>query len=220
MSGFTTYVTVNVIILLALDTIKDMGENITELEMQQTNKQKIRSLNTRKIYCGDISMRLDRFELNKKVIEKEIVEHFPSVGVIPVLDNYDLVFVTQYRHAIGKTMLEIPAGKIESGETSKQAAHREMSEEIGYTGTLTPLFQWYLAPGYSTEVMQIFIATNLKKLRTRGKLDEDEDITIKRMKLITAIQKCISGDIEDCKSVAAVLTYARLSRSKYYLKIS
>ncbi|HKG30057.1 MAG TPA: NUDIX hydrolase [Nitrososphaeraceae archaeon] len=208
------------IILLASDTIRDMGKNITELEMQQTNKQKIRSLSTKKVYRGDISMRIDRFELGKKVVEKEIVEHPLSVGIIPVLDNYNLIFVTQYRHAIEKTVLEIPAGKIEKGETPKQAAHREMSEEIGYTGTLAPLLRWYLAPGYSTEVMQIFIATNLKKLRERRNLDEDENITIKRMKLITAVQKCISGDIEDCKTVAAVLTYARLSRSKYYLKIS
>jgi ADP-ribose pyrophosphatase len=197
-----------------------MERNITELEVQRTIKQKIRSLDTKKVYCGDISMRLDRYELNKNVIDKEIVEHSPSIGIIPVLDNNTLIFVTQYRHAVGKTLLEIPAGKIEKGETPRQAAHREMSEEIGYTGTLAPLFRWYLAPGYSTEVMQIFIATNLKKLRTRGKLDEDEDITIKKMKLITAIQKCINGGIEDCKTVSAVLTYAMISQSKKTQEIS
>lgn len=196
-----------------------MERNITELEVQRTIKQKIKSLNTKKVYCGDISMRLDRYEVNKNVVEKEIVEHSPSIGVIPVLDH-TLVFVTQYRHAVGKTLLEIPAGKIEKGETPRQAAHREMSEEIGYTGTLAPLFQWYLAPGYSTEVMQIFIATNLKKLRTRGKLDEDEDITIKKMKLITAIQKCINGGIEDCKTVSAVLTYAWYHNQKITQEIS
>jgi ADP-ribose pyrophosphatase len=188
--------------------------------VQRTIKQKIRSLNTKKVYSGDISMRLDRYELNKNVIDKEIVEHSPSIGIIPVLDNYTLIFVTQYRHAVGKTLLEIPAGKIEKGETPRQAAHREMSEEIGFTGTLAPLFQWYLAPGYSTEVMQIFIATNLKKLRTRGKLDEDEDITIKKMKLITAIQKCINGGIEDCKTVSAVLTYAWYHNQKITQEIS
>jgi ADP-ribose pyrophosphatase len=192
------------------DTIKDRAKH-NRIKVQRTIKQKIRSLNTKKVYCGDISMRLDRYELNKNVVDKEIVEHSPSIGVIPVLDNQTLIFVTQYRHAVGKTLLEIPAGKIEKGETPKQAAHREMSEEIGYTGTLAPLLQWYLAPGYSTEVMQIFIATNLKKLRIRGKLDEDEDITIKKMKLITAIQKCINGGIEDCKTVSAVLTYAMVS---------
>jgi ADP-ribose pyrophosphatase len=127
--------------------------------------------------------------------------------------------VTQYRHATGKTILEIPAGKIEKGETPKQAALREMAEEIGYTGNLEPLSQWYLAPGYSTEVMQIFIATNLKKLKTRGKLDADENISIKRMKLNTAISKCISGGVEDCKTVAALLSYARkVSGFNYIVK--
>jgi ADP-ribose pyrophosphatase len=171
--------------------------------------QKARTLSSKKVYCGSISMRLDRVKSKKRVLEKEIVEHSPSVGIIPVLDNCKLVFVSQYRHAIGKILLEIPAGKIEIGETPKQAAHREMSEEIGYTGTLAPLLQWYLAPGYSTEFMQIFIATNLKRLRRRGKLDEDESIKIKNMKLITAIKKCINGDIEDCKTIAAVFAYAR-----------
>jgi ADP-ribose pyrophosphatase len=86
-----------------------------------------------------------------------------------------------------------------------------MTEEISYTGKLAPLLRWYLAPGYCTEVMQIFIATRLKKLKARGKLDEDENITIKHMKLITAIKKCISGEIVDCKTVAALLTYAKIS---------
>jgi ADP-ribose pyrophosphatase len=178
--------------------------------MQKT-KRKAKLLCSKKIYSGDISIRLDQFELDKKKVEIEIVEHSPSVGIIPIADKYNIIFVTQYRHATGKTILEIPAGKIEKGETPKQAALREMTEEISYTGKLAPLLRWYLAPGYCTEIMQIFIATRLKKLKARGKLDEDENITIKRMKLITAIKKCISGEIVDCKTVAALLTYAKIS---------
>jgi ADP-ribose pyrophosphatase len=186
--------------------------------MQKT-KRKAKLLCSKKIYSGDISIRLDQFELDKKKVEIEIVEHSPSVGIIPIADKYNIIFVTQYRHATGKTILEIPAGKIEKGETPKQAALREMAEEIGYTGNLEPLSQWYLAPGYSTEVMQIFIATNLKKLKTRGKLDADENISIKRMKLNTAISKCISGGVEDCKTVAALLSYARkVSGFNYIVK--
>jgi ADP-ribose pyrophosphatase len=188
-----------------------MNEKLTILEMQKINKQKVKLLSTKKLYAGDISIRLDRFELNKRIVEKEIVEHSPSVGIIPVFDDHNIILVTQYRPATKKTILEIPAGKIEKGETPKQAALREMTEEISYTGKLAPLLQWYLAPGYCTEVMQIFIATRLKKLKARGKLDEDENITIKRMKLITAIKKCISGEIVDCKTVAALLTYAKIS---------
>ena len=116
--------------------------------MQKTNKQKIRLLGSNKIYRGNISVRIDRFQLDKKMIKKEIIEHLPSVGIIPVRDDHNIIFVVQYRHATGKTMLEIPAGKIENDETPMQAAFREMAEEIGYTGNLAPLSHWYLAPGY------------------------------------------------------------------------
>jgi ADP-ribose pyrophosphatase len=176
--------------------------------MQRNNKQKIRLQGSNRIYEGSISIRIDRYQLDKKKIKKEIVEHLPSVGIIPIIDDQNIILVIQYRHATRKTILEIPAGKIENDETPVQAAFREMAEEIGYTGNLAPLSHWYLAPGYSTEMMQVFIATNLKKLKTRGKLDEDENITIKRMKLNTAVKKCIKGEIEDCKTVAALLTYA------------
>ena len=134
--------------------------------MQKTNKQKIRLLGSNKIYRGNISVRIDRFQLDKKMIKKEIIEHLPSVGIIPVRDDHNIIFVVQYRHATGKTMLEIPAGKIENDETPMQAAFREMAEEIGYTGNLAPLSHWYLAPGYSTEMMQIFILkmSHLKKI--------------------------------------------------------
>ncbi|MFZ0264197.1 MAG: hypothetical protein WAL42_03855, partial [Nitrososphaeraceae archaeon] len=76
--------------------------------MQKTNKQKIRLLGSNKIYRGNISVRIDRFQLDKKMIKKEIIEHLPSVGIIPVHDDHNIIFVVQYRHATGKTMLEIP----------------------------------------------------------------------------------------------------------------
>ncbi|MGB8034685.1 MAG: NUDIX hydrolase, partial [Nitrososphaeraceae archaeon] len=112
-------------------------------------------MSTKKMYSGEISVRVDTFKLNNKRIEKEIVEHSPSVGLIPVVDGAFILFVTQYRHAAGRTLLEIPAGKIEKGESPKRAALREMREEIGYTGKLSPLMQWYLAPGYNTELMYV-----------------------------------------------------------------
>ena len=175
----------------------------------------IRILSTNKVYEGDISLRLDKFKLHDKVIEKELVEHSPSIGLIPILEGTDVVLVTQYRHAARKYTLEIPAGKIEKGETPKQAARREMREEIGYVGKLFPLLQWYLSPGYNTELMYVFIATNLRKvIDGTENLDDDEDITIKPMKLTTAIRKCITGEIQDCKTVAALLAYAKISEMK------
>jgi ADP-ribose pyrophosphatase len=184
------------------------------VEHGQTGKR-IRILSTKKIYEGNISIRIDRFNLNKKIIKKEIVEHSPSIGLIPILEGKNVLLVTQYRHAARNYTLEIPAGKIEKGETPKQAALREMREEIGYVGKLFPVLQWYLAPGYNTELMYVFIATNLKKVRDGAEnLDDDEDINVKPMKLTTAIRKCIAGEIQDCKTVAALLAYAKMSEMK------
>jgi ADP-ribose pyrophosphatase len=135
--------------------------------------------------------------------------------LIPVIDETDILFVRQYRHAVGKNILEIPAGKIEKGETPKQTALREMREEIGYTGKLSPVMKWYLAPGYDTELMHIFIATNLKKIKKRkADLDDDENIVVRRIKFTSAIKKCINGEIQDAKTVAALLVYAKVLEAK------
>ena len=168
----------------------------------------IKLVKSKKIYVGKSwSLRLDKVRFNDRIIEKEIVEHLPSVGMIPILDNDNILLVSQYRIAARKNLLEIPAGKIEQGETPRQAALREMAEEIGYVGTLVPLLKIYLAPGYDTELMYIYVATDLKKIkRRRG--DDDEIITIKKIKISTAIEKCISGQVKDSKSITAILTYA------------
>jgi ADP-ribose pyrophosphatase len=152
-------------------------------------------------------MRKDRFSINGRVVEKEIVEHQPSVGILPVV-NDSIILITQYRHATGKTLLEIPAGKIEKGETPRQAAVREMDEEIGYRGTLKPFLKWYLAPGYDTELMHLFVATDLKKITRRRAMDDDEDIVARKVKLSSAVRKCFSGEIEDAKTIATILAYA------------
>jgi ADP-ribose pyrophosphatase len=159
------------------------------------------------IYSGSISLREDKFSLDGNVIAKEIVEHKDSVGVMAVSGS-NVILVTQYRRAADKVLLEIPAGKIEKGETPQQAAIREMAEEIGYSGKLKPLVHWYLAPGYSTEFMHVFVATSLKKIK-RGTLDDDENIRIRKIKLSVALKKCLNGEIQDCKTVAALLAYSQ-----------
>src|ERR687894_65695 len=165
----------------------------------------IKVIESTKIYSGSINVRKDKFSLNGKIIDKEIVGHQDSVGIVAVRDS-SVILVSQYRHAANKMLLEIPAGKIEKNETPMQAAVREMTEEIGCSGTLKPLLKWYLAPGYSTELMHVFVATNLREI-TRGLLDNDENIEIKKMRLSAAIKKCLNGNIEDAKTIAALLAY-------------
>ena len=167
----------------------------------------VRVIESRRIYSGGIKLRKDRFLLGDRVIDKEIVEHQDSVGIVAV-SRRDVILVAQYRHAAGKVLLEIPAGKIEKGEKPRQAAIREMAEEIGYSGKLELLMKWYLAPGYSTELMHVFVATNLRKIK-RGPLDDDENIMIRKVKLSMALRKCLSGEIQDSKTVAALLGYSQ-----------
>jgi ADP-ribose pyrophosphatase len=169
--------------------------------------ESVRVIESRRIHSGGINLRRDRFSLDGKIIDKEIVEHQDSVGIVAVSGG-DVILVTQYRRAAGKVLLEIPAGKVEEGESPRQAAIREMAEEIGCSGKLTPLLKWYLAPGYSTELMHVFVATNLRKI-ARGPLDDDENIRIKKIKLSAALRKCLSGEIRDSKTVAALLAYSQ-----------
>lgn len=167
---------------------------------------RVRVIDSIVLHSGPITLRKDKFSLNGRIIEKEIVEHPPSVGIVPLVDSNSVLLVEQYRRAAGKTLLEIPAGKMERGETVLEAAKREMVEEIGYRGKLTPLARWYLAPGYDTEFMRVYVATGLMKAK-RGRLDEDEDIAVRKVSLDAAIRKCFTGEIQDSKTVAALLAY-------------
>lgn len=168
---------------------------------------KVKVLHSKRVYSGKISIRKDEFILQDKKIQKEIVEHSPSVGLVPIIDYSNILLITQYRHPTKKTLLEIPAGKIEDGETKEQAARRELYEETGYAGTLSFLTKWYLAPSYDTELMYIFLVTNLKKMSHKQGKDDDENIKLKKLGLKTALKKCINGEIIDCKTVAALLVY-------------
>lgn len=166
----------------------------------------VKVIESKILHSGSVCLRQDKFLLNDNIIDKEIVEHKDSVGIIAITDTGDIILVIQYRRAANKVLLEIPAGKIEDGETPKQAAIREMAEEIGYSGSLNLLLKWYLAPGYSTEYMHLFVASKLRKIK-RGTLDDDENIEIKKMKLSLAMKKCLNGEIQDCKTIAALLAY-------------
>jgi ADP-ribose pyrophosphatase len=167
----------------------------------------------RKVYSGELSVSINKFLVNGRTISKELVEYSDTVGIIPVDKDQNLVLIQQYRFAAKKSLIEIPAGKVESGETPEKAALRELNEETGYSGRLKPLIKWYLAPGYSTEKMHIFIATDLKRPKKRLAMDSDEKIMTKRMNLNTALKKCLRGNIEDCKTISAIMLYSRLNPS-------
>ena len=134
----------------------------------------------------------------------EIVEHGGSVVVIPVDKDSNLLFVRQYRHAAGADLLELPAGTRNGQEPYEECAAREVREETGMeAGTLQKIGEFYLAPGYSTEFMAVFLATELKENPLQA--DEDEFLDVEKIPVRQAIEMAERGDLPDAKSLAALL---------------
>jgi ADP-ribose pyrophosphatase len=144
----------------------------------------------------------------------EIVEHGGSVVVIPVDAEGNMLFVRQYRHAAQADLLELPAGTRDSvDEPFEECAAREIREETGMeAGKLQRIGEFYLAPGYSTEFMGIFLATDLK----HNPLDPDVDefLSVEKIPVKEALAMAERGEIPDAKSLAALLL-ARPHLEKY-----
>jgi ADP-ribose pyrophosphatase len=161
---------------------------------------------TRRIHEGRIiNLRVDDVTLpNGRSSKREIVEHRGAIAVVPMLDRDTVVMVRQYRAAACAALLEIPAGTRDPDEDLTITAHRELAEEINFkAGRMIKLFQAFVAPGYSTEVIHTFLALDLQP--TSGHTDEDEFIEIVTLPLAEAIQKVENGEIVDSKSISGLL---------------
>jgi ADP-ribose pyrophosphatase len=145
----------------------------------------------------------------------EIVEHGGSVVLLPIDSDGNLLFVHQYRHAVGRDLMELPAGTRDGEEPFEECAAREIREETGMeAGRLLKIGGFYLVPGYSTEFMAVFIATELKENPLQA--DEDEFLQVEKISLKQAIEMAEQGRIQDAKSLAALLL-ARPHLEKYFV---
>lgn len=134
----------------------------------------------------------------------DIIEHHGSVVIVPLDADGNLLFVRQYRHAAGVDLLELPAGTLEEGEEPEACAAREIREETGYSaGKLEMLGQFFLAPGYSTELMSVFLATALSYAPLEA--DEDEFLSLEKLPVREAFNRAARGEFADAKSLAALL---------------
>lgn len=151
------------------------------------------------------SVRLDHLLTpDGNTVKYDIVQHVGSVIIVPVDENGQMYFVRQYRHPAQLELLELPAGTLEEGEPPVEAAAREIREEIGMAAQdLREIGSFYLAPGYSTELMHIFLATEL----THDPLDPDADeyLSVEKMPVTEAFHLAESGQMQDAKSLAALL---------------
>jgi len=158
------------------------------------------------IYHGRVfDVRQDQVRLpNGRVAHIDIISHPGAVVLVPVDAQGNLWFVRQYRHAAGKQMLELPAGTMEPDEDLENCARRELREEIGMAaGKLQKIGEFYAAPGYTTEFLHIFLASDLHPDPLPG--DEDEFIQVERLSVEQAYVLAERGSLPDSKTLAALL---------------
>lgn len=167
-------------------------------------------LSSEPIYLGKL------VKLYKEMIElpdgqqalREIIKHPGAVAMVPLLDGDRVVLVRQYRTAARKITLELPAGTLEPGEDPEPAAIRELQEEVGYKpGSLERLGSEYTAPGYTSELIHIYLATDLTPSRLDG--DEDEFIDTVILPFDEAMAMIERGEIDDGKTLIGLLWTAR-----------
>ncbi len=173
----------------------------------------VESLGTRSVFHGrvvDLSVEKVRLP-NGNVVELELIRHPGAAAVVPVSEDGKVLLIRQYRHATGGFILEVPAGKLDSGELPDVCARREVEEETGYRpGSLTPLGWIWTTPGFTDEKIWLYLATDLSP--ARQDLQRDEVLSVERVPWRDAVQKALQGEIQDAKSVCALL------RAEHYLE--
>ena len=141
---------------------------------------------------------------NGNTSTREVVDHVDGVAVLPQYERKNVLTVTQYRYVFGRTLLEIPAGKLDPGEDPVTGALRELKEETGAVpDTFLPLGRIIPAPGCYGEVLHLFLAKGLHMEEQH--LDPDEFLNVERIPFNEMVHRCLNGEIEDAKTVAAVL---------------
>ncbi len=173
-----------------------------EVMAMELNEQQ---LSTKTVYQGLIvNVTMDEVRLiNGKTSRREVVEHPGGVAILPLDDEGRVITVRQFRYPFRQVLTEIPAGKLERGEDPLAAARRELSEEIGAAGTLTPMGHILSSPGFCSEKLYLYLARDL----TFGPChpDEDEFLEICPVPFQALYDAVVRGDITDGKTAVAVL---------------
>lgn len=166
-----------------------------------------KTIKTEHIFTGKvISLQVDDVELpDGKTAKREIVKHPGAVAVIAVTADNKIVMVEQFRKALERNLVEIPAGKLEKGEDPLSCAARELEEETGYVcETLELVNSFYVSPGFADEIVHVYEARDLSKKENPAEQDEDEFINLLELSLEEAEQYIQQQKIYDAKTIFAV----------------
>ena len=172
------------------------------------------TIESKDIYEGRIiKLRVDTVQLpSGRTTTREIVEHEDAVCVVPIDENNNVLMVRQYRKAAQLNLLEVPAGGVEAGETPNETVLRELQEEVSVTsGSLRRLSGFWVSPGWATEFMHAYLATDLTPASLPA--DDDEYISVERVPLDSIPGLIESGEIQDSKSIASLLLALRVLNS-------
>ncbi len=177
-------------------------------------QQKQDLINTHAVFAGRmISLSVDTVTLpNGGRVDLEIVHHPGAAAVVAIDADHNVVLVRQPRYATGGWLREVPAGKLDVGEAPEVCAARELKEEAGIVaGKLVALGKIWTSPGFTDERIWLYLATELSCVSQS--LDADEVVTVERLPFDEAVREVLAGEIEDAKSVCALL------RARAYLSL-
>lgn len=164
--------------------------------------EKEKMLQREEIYNGRIiRVYKDHIEVAGRKSTREVVLHSEAAAIIPVTEKGEVLLVKQYRYPVGDAILEIPAGKMDPGETPEKCAARELEEETGYRGNLKKLGYVYTTPGFCNEIIHLYLATEL--VHTHQHLDEGEFLNVISIPLKDLWDMIGNGRICDAKTLSA-----------------
>ncbi|WP_117169298.1 NUDIX hydrolase [Paraliobacillus sediminis] len=178
-----------------------------------TKKLEEKTIQTTNIFNGKVvNLQVDEVTLpNGKTSKREIIKHPGAVAIIALTEENKIVFVEQYRKPLEKSLVEIPAGKLEEGEKPEVTALRELEEETGYTtDQLELVTSFYSSPGFADELLYIYFTDKLKPVEEAKSLDEDEFVELMELTLEEAEALMAEQKIHDAKTVYALMYLKQL----------
>ncbi len=176
--------------------------------MDTSHKEQPVVLSSEEIYRGRIvGLAVETVREGEMTYTREVVRHNGGAAVVACFDDGTVALVSQYRHPAARYVLELPAGKLEAGERPETTAAREMEEELGVVaGRMELLSEFYSTPGFCSEKLWVFLATDLTE--TARNCEADEIIEVVRLPLTRALEMIASGEIEDAKTIIGLLLAA------------